>query len=369
MSTPGDDDPPAGSPPPSTPAPEPTVASEPSIIVEPSLESTSQPASIGLPFAHELPPATRDSEPILPPVLGDDALRDAVGAPPPKKKKSKRSELPDDGDIGEDGQPRRNKKVMLVAAASIVVGGGIAALVLLGRVNAERYALACTTTQAVAEQGRSFPPWGTRPLTGAEWRPIALPPNAQCQAKELDSRAALEAAFLDLLLERTNAALTTPSFLEPVPANAPPGTSPLDAIGTQLEQALLLSRAPERGDQRKQVERLLGDVQYWRASLRLRDASAALADASRQFDAAALQRPLHASDAGAWAEFLRRLAEQLHAGPAGAPSVAPTGPAAEPRAPAPQGTALPVEPAPAGDGSAEPASPPDAGVPTGGVLL
>src|SRR5690606_23367831 len=121
--------------------------------------------------------------------------------------------------------------------------------------------------------------------------------------------------------------------------------APLDLVSMQLEQALLLSRAPERGDQRKQVERMQGDVQYWRASLRLREATAANAEAARQFDQAALARPLHVSDAGAWAEFLRRLAEQLQAGPGGVPAAtAPTLPSAPDRPSAPAGTALPVEP-------------------------
>jgi hypothetical protein len=114
---------------------------------------------------------------------------------------------------------------------------------------------------------------------------------------------------------------------------------------------------------------MLGDVQYWRASLRLRDANAALVDASRQFDAAALQRPLHVSDAGAWAELLRRISDELHAGPNGAAAAFPPSPTGQAHVPAPQGTALPVDPAPPGAGSDAPATVPDAGVPTGGVLL
>lgn len=347
MSQPGDDDPPGGSPPPhEPPATETGLLDEPSVVVDSSLASA--------------------TDAILPAGSPDDALREAVGAPVARRRHEQRRE-PTPVELDDDGNPvKRSKKTMIVIAISLVTGLGIAALVLLGRVNTDRYFLRCTTTAAVAEQGRGFPPWGSRPLTGAEWRPIALPPNAQCKAEELTDRGALEAKFLDLLLERTGAALTVRNLLDTIPADG--RANPLDGISAQLEQALLLSRAPERGDQRKQVERMLGDVQYWRASLRLRDATAALLDASRQFDAAALQRPMHVSDAGAWAEFLRRLSDELHAGPNGVQAAFPPSPAGDAHAAAPQGTALPVELPPAA-GSDAPATVPDAGVPTGGVLL
>jgi hypothetical protein len=141
----------------------------------------------------------------------------------------------------------------------------------------------------------------------------------------------------------------------------------------------------------------------------LREAATALGDAAKQFDSAAAQHPRHVSDASAWAIYARRLAQELHAGPTGTPSTPPavspaappaaalaTSPAASsatsstaspavppavepavsPAAPtsehpnAPMGVSLPVEP---DKGSTnEPPSataPPDAGVPTGGVLL
>jgi hypothetical protein len=113
-----------------------------------------------------------------------------------------------------------------------------------------------------------------------------------------------------------------------------------------------------------------GDVEYWRARAHVRDLDAQLADAAKQLDDAAARRPRHVDDAAAWAAAIRRIADELHAGPNGtppaAPSAAPTAPA-EPGAPPPmpEGSALPVEP-PAGTDTA---APPDAGVPSGGVLL
>jgi hypothetical protein len=104
----------------------------------------------------------------------------------------------------------------------------------------------------------------------------------------------------------------------------------------------------------------------------MRDASKALLEAAKQFDAAAQQRPRHVTDASAWAEYVRKVVGELEAGPDGLPQAAfpPTPPpAGEERPPAPPGVALPVEP---DNGSAsEPpaATPPDAAIPTGGVLL
>jgi hypothetical protein len=348
VSTPSDDDPP--SPPPSTDIPS---SAEPA------------PSAIARPFAS--PPS--DIEPILPATLDDDALRDAVGAS--TKKRSRRdskaeARLPVPEEVTAEGGARR-RRTMVVVVLSLVGGLGIAALVLLGRVNQERYFLTCWTTQAVAQQGRSFPPWGAKPLMGAEWKPIALPANAECKAEEVDDRSALEGKYLELLLERTSASLTGRSFVESSPADAKPGNATLDMIAVQLEQALLLSRSPMRSDQRKQVERMLGDVQYWRAMIRLRDATVGLSDAARQFDAAALQRPLHVSDAGDWATFSRRLSDELIAGPSGATTASQPMSAGAPVAP--PGSALPVETEPASPEPAAPATTPDAGIPSGGVLL
>src|SRR5262249_56264320 len=94
--------------------------------------------------------------------------------------------------------------------------------------------------------------------------------------------------------------------------------------------------ARQRGEQHQQVERLLGDVAYWRGQAKLRDALGALGDAAKQFDTAVARQPSHVSDAAAWAARVRTLADELRAGsarPAGpVPPASPPAPAAPPPA-------------------------------------
>jgi len=307
---------------------------------------------------------------ILPVTLGDDALRDAVGVRRTKRPVTEdRSD--DDDDEPDPRVKKRSRRSIAIASISIMVGLMVATLVFLGRANAQRYLIVCTSTRVTAEQGRGFPPWGSHPLAGPEWKAITLPSIAECKPRETEDQDELGKWYLDMLVERATAILTARDVLETVPVAAgQPAANPLDTAAQELDQALLLARNPDRRDQRKEVERLLGDVEYWRASARLRDASTVLLEAAKQFETAAAQRPRHVSDAGAWATFLRRLADELHAGPSGAPppSVAPP-PGASAPVTAPPGVALPVEPAGSDSGSAAPPPAPDAGVPSGGVLL
>ncbi|MCX5745947.1 MAG: hypothetical protein NT062_26005, partial [Proteobacteria bacterium] len=263
----------------------------------------------------------------------------------------------EDGDDGAD-RPPRNRKLVAVGAASIVVGVGVVALIFLGRANSAHYTFTCQPDRIVAEQGRGFPPWGSRTLGGAAYKPIEIPPEAECQARATDDEVELQAWYLDALQKRATTLLTAREVTK------------VDLAEQQLQQALLFARTPERKTKRDEIEHLLGDVSYWRASAKLRDAATALAEAAKQFDAAAAQGPQHPKDASAWANYIRKIVDDLHVGPAGAPSATfpPILPPVTGRDPAPAGVALPVEP---GSGSAEqpPSVPPDAGVPSGGVLL
>lgn len=334
----------------------------------PTPDATSSPESVDAPDplspSSEL--AAPDEEPLLPAALATaGALQDAVGAP--SERARRRAKTPPRRDDDDGSAAPRNRRTMMIASLSIVVGLGTAVLIFLGRANEQRYVITCDAAHAVAEQGRSFPPWGTHPLHGPEWAPITLPANAECQPRETENLGELGSWYLGLLVERATATLTARDLLESVGAT----TNPLDAVSAQLDQALLLARDPDRRDQRKEITRLQGDVDYWRAAARLRDASAVLLDAAKQFETANQQNPRHATDAAAWSALVHRVVDELHAGPTGAVPVATgsdsnavvTG--SEPAVPV--GTALPVEPEAGSAGSAAP--PPDAGVPSGGVLL
>ncbi len=295
-------------------------------------------------------PAPVAEEPVLPPAVD---LQDAVGAP------TKRRPEPTDDD--ESDERKWSRRTMMIAGGALVAGIAIVALVFLGRANAQRYLITCSSDHVTPEQGRAFPPWGSHPLAGPEWKPLALPPNAECTTHETDDIVELERLYLDVLVDRASTALAGTNLLD---AATKTGPAPLDVASDQLTQALLLARSPQSRDQRKEVERLQGDVQYWRAMARLRDANAALADATKQFEAASAARPRHVTDAGEWAGFLHKLVDELHAGPGGAATPAPVAvPTATPSAP--PGSALPVEEAP----PSEPPPPVDAGIPSGGVLL
>jgi hypothetical protein len=320
-------------------------------------------------------PAPRlDTGPILPSVYDDAALRDAIGAAP-KRPQSEATPLPRFDD-DEPHEKKSRRRTVVVSAIVTLVGLAIAALVFLGRANAERYLIVCAADHVSAEQGRAFPPWGSHPISGTQWRDITLTANAECKPKETDDPDELAKWYLDVLVDRASSALTARNLLEQIPragvGGAAAAGNPLDLVAAQLDQALMLARAPERRDQRKEVERLQGDVEYWRAAARARDAAAALAEAAKQFDAAAAMRPRHVDDASAWATFSRKVADEIHAGPNGAPAAPPLPGAlpAEPHTPAPVGTALPVEPPPSpGSDENATAAPPDAGIPSGGVLL
>jgi hypothetical protein len=298
----------------------------------------------------------------------DDDLREAVGVGKKKKKKEKRdAELDKLADVvAEDeadlvdlearDESRGKRRMMVWLAISIFVGAVIATFVLLGRVNKDRYEIVCTATHIRAEQGRGFPPWGTEGLGGAEWKPVAIPPEAECTPIETEDIEQLRSTYLAHLMERIRVALETTNVTD------------VDAAAKQLEQALLLTRDPSRKDLRDLIVRTLGDIEYWRATARIRSSAQTLLEAATQFDAAVKANPRYVRDAAAWADLARRASTLLGAGPTGAGSGSATPPPNPARDPAPFGVALPIE-TPDAAPATPPPPPPDAGLPSGGVLL
>ncbi len=332
----------------SAPAPASPAAGDDSDL--PPLPAAPHPTSVA-----ELRAAVDDAPqpPATTPAGASTAPAPAAPAAPARSPARRRAPTAED----DDG-PRPRRRWPLVLAGVGTLAAAIAALVVLGEVHSQRHRLRCRAKDIVAERGRSFPPWGFERLGGPAWRPIAIPPGAECTARETEDVAQLEGWFLEHLAEQAGAKLSGEA----------PGD--VDRAEAELEQALLLARTPERRDLRKELERLRGDVTYWRAAAKVKAAAATLAEAAKAFDDAAAQRPRHASDPARWATFLRSLGASLAAGPDGSGAPPPT-PATPSRPLAPPGVALPVEP-PAVELGADAGVEPDAArrdLPTGGVLM
>ena len=281
----------------------------------------------------------------------------ATGAAPKPSAKPKVRRASTDADLGDGPRPRRRWVLVLGLGTTLLAASAV--IVVLGQVHATNYALRCGAKEIVAERGRSVPPWGYERLGGPSWRPIAIPPDAECTARETEDVVQLEGWFLEALVEQATRKLS----------GAAPGD--LDRAEAELAQALLLSRSPERRDQRKDLERLRGDVTYWRAVAKVKAAVTSLEDAARGFDDATAQRPRHASDPTRWSTFARATAAALDAGPdgTGVPSPIPTSPSPS-RPTAPPGIALPIDSAPYPiDAGALPDDAARRDLPSGGVLM
>lgn len=291
-----------------------------------------------------------------------------------KQRKREAKQAADEAlDPAERAERTGRRRTMIILAISIAVGVIATAFVILGRINKDRFYLACSATQIRAEQGRGFPPGGSALLDGPEWKPIAIPASAECRAHEADDLDQLTDEYLAALVDQAQLRLTRDTA----------GTvTDFDIASAQLEQALLLTRDPRRAARRADIARLQGDVEYWRAVARLRAATDEVDKAAAQFDTAAQRvnaggdqvvAPAgkgfhHVDDATAWAELARKTAAALRAGPHGQGLPPAAGSAAPTHEPPPFGVALPVE-----TPDAAPPPPleatPDAGLPTGGVLL
>ncbi len=258
--------------------------------------------------------------------------------------------------------PRSRRRVVLGATATLATIG-IALLVVLGHFNAQRLAIRCEPNRIVATAGRSFPPWGESTIDAPEFAAITIPKDTECTPRTTSNRVELEDWYLTALMEQATARLTTRAVTD------------VELASKQLEQALLLTRSATRRDARKEVDRLVGDVEYWRAAARLKASADDLLTTATQFDAAAKKRPRHVTDAGEWASHVRRVVEVLQAGPHGmsnppASTIGGIVPLEIPMSPTTPTTTQPptndTSPTPAAsDATAGSPSPPA----TGGVLL
>ncbi len=322
------------------------------------------------------PAATAPAPPPAPMKLSDldDDWTEPPAPPPAPPPPPPRRPGGDDGDSdGESwlGLSRRGRLILIGACTGAVV---LAVVIVLSVLNARDYYLECGTDTVVAKRGSTFP-WGKTPLEGAKWRTIKIPPSSFCEPRTFSTRAELEEAFVAILLVEAKSRITTARAEDIAEAER------------QLEQALLLTRRlPAKRDD---IERLHGDIEYWRAASELNQALSQLEAAAARFESAAKKKPRHKTDASQWARYTKETAQELRRGPPELRNDADFGPDApppfagtdtaparpsEPTAPGPTftgpsldagvpaGTALPLP--------ADAAPPPaDAALPTGGVLL
>jgi hypothetical protein len=267
-------------------------------------------------------------------------------------------------------QLTRRQQLTLIGGGALFILAGVGAL--LGWMNNQHYYLVCGTRIITAEQG-SFWPWGRNPLPGEAFKGIEG--DHPCTNLEFDNRNDLEEAFLDALIERATRLLTSGDPEQVASAEQ------------ELQQALLLSRDPERGKQRSMAERLQGDVSYWRGAAEIQKALEILHTSATYFEEAAAKRPRHSNDASAWAEHARFIGSEIEKGPRSlrkdeSPKEEPhfqglsqpppdAGSDTEPEAAPAVNTSKVVEPpVDAGVAPEEPAADPaDASLPKGGVLL
>jgi hypothetical protein len=276
---------------------------------------------------------------------------------------------------------KKDPKTQLTRRQQFFLIGGAAALVVavvcavLGWLNSQNYYLVCGTQSITAEQG-SFWPYGRSALSGEEFKGIVG--DHPCTSRQFESREELERAFLAELIGHATQ-LLSPTKVAP---------EQVLAAEQELGQALLLSRDPERGEERAMAERLKGDVSYWKGAAEIQGALETLRKSATLFEEAATRLPRHSRDSSEWAEHARFIASEIDKGPRalrkdesakeephfqglGNPDgpVKPTEPTEQ--EPDTQVTPeAPIElPADAGVDAAPPEVPADASLPTGGVLL
>lgn len=346
------------------------------------------------------PPATAhvESEPAPAPQAED--LRTAAGLGEPSGRRGGRAGA-------------RRPRGMLIIVAVLLLGAAVAGLVHLGQQNRRSFHLMCGKEAITAAQGRAFPPWGESALTGKAWQPIAVVPGTPCTSQVLPGRPALAQRFGQVLVARVEAWVL----------GRPDGTGREQLAGVQaeLDQARLLigeiADPAAAGAAGRALERVQGDLDYWRARDGVDAALAALDQAAAQLDQAVAREPRHNRDsAAAWQRLLARIRHELASGPNAAqpgalpgaliggpndaaavsdtasasapdsdgphapdtgapvPTQDPASPARDPAAATPDtdagpaGPALPGTPRPAAPMAPQRAAP-DAGVPRGGQLI
>lgn len=362
----------AAGPDPKAPSASPS-SSSPSPSLEPEPEPDLAPAPAA-PWDSSTPEiyATADPEP-YPPKKRYEDLTSAVGVDTDKEdKKRRRKKKRKDDDDDDDGGGKRRRVSTRTTVIAIIIGVlalAIATIVVLGNFNSRYYYFVCGAETITAERGKTFPPWGSEVISGKQWEPIKIPPNAECEEARYESSEELEEAYSKALFAQAEARLLAG------------GTENVTVAAAQLDQALLLLRDPNRKKRRDDILRLQGDVEYARARAQAAEAANQLAEAAQGFDKATKKVPRHTRDASKWAEFARKVQKMIELGPKSLEGIhLPSGENPNPSTSNGGSTSADIRDAGPGPVDAEPgvALPPtadakpapiDAGLPSGGVLL
>ena len=265
----------------------------------------------------------------------------------------------DEGPDTDHGPPRRRFWGLPAWGWLLVIATGCGVLLLTCDLrNRNRYLLFCSAHKVSLRKGRTLPlPFGEVTIGGPEFRPIEIPPEADCHTRVYFSEEEAERAFLHKLLEQVRTALDNP------------GTANLTRARQQVEQALLLTRKHRR--RRKETQRMLAELLY-------REGRSGLARVENELrKALALFQRVQKLDAERWEDLddwithLEDLLRTVSPSPGGSvpravtplPSTGARRPLVPPSA---KGLPLPLSPP-----ASAPSTSPDAGLPStgGGILM
>ena len=181
-------------------------------------------------------------------------------------------------------------------------------------------------------------------------------------SRTFDAQPDMELALAQELLSRASLALATGR-----PAD-------LDATHQEVLQGLLLAADPAQGDLKQRFQRLVGDIDYWRARSEIDTAVSTLDGAVKHLESSIQNRPrYHRRNAGSWLGHTVRMRKLLRDGPK---RVAPGSVADSPQTTAVPPIVLPfpdLQPNPEQPQTQAPPGPaptaPTADPPRGGILL
>lgn len=171
--------------------------------------------------------------------------------------------------------------------------------------NRNRYMLVCKANKVELHKGRTFPwPFGHESIGGPEFKPIAIPAEADCRRRVYQSREEAELGFLDFILSQARTALSNP------------GTVSLKQARNQVLQAMLLTRTHRT--RRKETHRLLAELAYREGRTGLARVENEIRTALARFQEAQKLDGERFEDLDDWIEHLESLLRSVAPSPSGA---------------------------------------------------